>query len=219
MPFITESEIENYTLELLEAQGWRCVYGPSVAPGGENPLRPSFEDALLPGILEDAIGRINPGIPGELREASTLRAAGFSKPPKISGGLFAASPPAAYGFPDVKAEPFRDCKSGIIWHTQGSGKSLSMVFFTGKIILARDIHKKAAAFQELKLIEYAYAFYTAVADNKSARELMGARNSSGKWRRRFTKRYRKTHLVDWIIREDVRAKLRVTVKRLLREYG
>ena len=29
-----------------------------------------------------------------------------------------------------------DRKGGVVWHTQGSGKSLSMVFFTGKIVLA-----------------------------------------------------------------------------------
>ncbi|NPE32122.1 DEAD/DEAH box helicase family protein, partial [Methanococcoides sp. SA1] len=29
-----------------------------------------------------------------------------------------------------------DRKGGVVWHTQGSGKSLSMVFYTGKIVLA-----------------------------------------------------------------------------------
>ena len=29
-------------------------------------------------------------------------------------------------------------KGGVVWHTQGSGKSLSMVFYTGKIVLALD---------------------------------------------------------------------------------
>ena len=29
-----------------------------------------------------------------------------------------------------------DRKAGVVWHTQGSGKSLSMVFYTGKIVLA-----------------------------------------------------------------------------------
>jgi hypothetical protein len=29
-----------------------------------------------------------------------------------------------------------DQKAGVVWHTQGSGKSLSMVFYTGKIVLA-----------------------------------------------------------------------------------
>lgn len=31
-----------------------------------------------------------------------------------------------------------DKKAGVVWHTQGSGKSLSMVFYTGKIVLAMD---------------------------------------------------------------------------------
>jgi len=29
-------------------------------------------------------------------------------------------------------------KGGVVWHTQGSGKSLSMVFFTGKLVLSLD---------------------------------------------------------------------------------
>lgn len=33
---------------------------------------------------------------------------------------------------------FEDRKAGVVWHTQGSGKSLSMVFYAGKIVLALD---------------------------------------------------------------------------------
>lgn len=45
--------------------------------------------------------------------------------------------PVAYGnLPTVKDQPAGDQKAGVIWHTQGSGKSLSMVFYTGKIVLA-----------------------------------------------------------------------------------
>ncbi|MDD5738683.1 MAG: type I restriction endonuclease subunit R [Candidatus Pacebacteria bacterium] len=31
---------------------------------------------------------------------------------------------------------YGDRKAGVVWHTQGSGKSLSMVFYTGKVVLA-----------------------------------------------------------------------------------
>lgn len=31
-----------------------------------------------------------------------------------------------------------DQKVGVVWHTQGSGKSLSMVFYTGKVVLSLD---------------------------------------------------------------------------------
>ncbi len=44
--------------------------------------------------------------------------------------------PVSYGnLPTVKDQPKGDKKAGVVWHTQGSGKSLSMVFYTGKIVL------------------------------------------------------------------------------------
>ncbi len=43
--------------------------------------------------------------------------------------------PAVYGLPTVQNQKKGDRKGGVIWHTQGSGKSLSMVFFTGKLVL------------------------------------------------------------------------------------
>ncbi len=46
--------------------------------------------------------------------------------------------PESYGVAGVKSQPKGDRKGGVVWHTQGSGKSLSMVFFTGKIVLALD---------------------------------------------------------------------------------
>ncbi|MFZ3086876.1 MAG: type I restriction endonuclease subunit R [Methylotenera sp.] len=47
-----------------------------------------------------------------------------------------AQDPASYGLPSVGTQPQGDRKAGVVWHTQGSGKSLSMVFYTGKIVLA-----------------------------------------------------------------------------------
>jgi len=46
--------------------------------------------------------------------------------------------PESYGLAGVKNQPVGDRKGGVVWHTQGSGKSLSMVFFTGKIVLEMD---------------------------------------------------------------------------------
>jgi type I restriction enzyme, R subunit len=63
---------------------------------------------------------------------STLRAADLSAP------LAVRETPASYGVPGVKDQPKGDRKAGVVWHTQGSGKSLSMVFYTGKIVLAMD---------------------------------------------------------------------------------
>lgn len=70
---------------------------------------------------------------------STLRAAGYKIPQsEFVTKLFVMERPEDYGLPTVKSQPPGDGKGGVVWHTQGSGKSLSMVFFTGKIVLAMD---------------------------------------------------------------------------------
>ncbi|MGB1206280.1 MAG: type I restriction endonuclease subunit R [Chitinophagales bacterium] len=63
---------------------------------------------------------------------STLRATGYTATDKLMEA------PASYGLKSVKIQPEGDRKGGVVWHTQGSGKSLSMVFYTGKIVLALD---------------------------------------------------------------------------------
>ena len=65
---------------------------------------------------------------------STLRAAGYA--PDASSLVQEA--PERYGLPSVQTQAFGDQKGGVVWHTQGSGKSLTMVFYTGKIVLALD---------------------------------------------------------------------------------
>ncbi len=68
---------------------------------------------------------------------STLRATGFTVEHETPLSIVMESP-ERYGVPGVKNQPIGDRKGGVIWHTQGSGKSLSMVFYTGKIVLALD---------------------------------------------------------------------------------
>jgi type I restriction enzyme R subunit len=68
---------------------------------------------------------------------STLRAAQLDET-GLSAGLKVEQNPASYGLPGVSQQPKGDKKAGVVWHTQGSGKSLSMVFYTGKIVLALD---------------------------------------------------------------------------------
>jgi len=71
---------------------------------------------------------------------------------------------------------------------------------------------------ELGLTEFEYAFYTAVADNKSAKELM----QHDKLRELaivLTERVKQNASIDWTIKESVRAKLKVIIKRTLRQYG
>jgi type I restriction enzyme R subunit len=57
--------------------------------------------------------------------ASTLRA---------SRTHWQAEDPAEYGLPSVSRQPAGDRKAGVIWHTQGSGKSLLMAFYAGLLV-------------------------------------------------------------------------------------
>ena len=61
---------------------------------------------------------------------STVRATGIN----LNDICVLKEPPANYGLKDVKEQPKGDHKAGVVWHTQGSGKSLSMVFYVGKIV-------------------------------------------------------------------------------------
>jgi len=68
---------------------------------------------------------------------SALRAFGYSMEKETPTSMVMEDP-ESYGLPGVKKQPKGDRKGGVVWHTQGSGKSLSMVFFTGKIVLTLD---------------------------------------------------------------------------------
>ena len=47
--------------------------------------------------------------------------------------------PGAYNLPGVRSQPGGDRKAGVVWHTQGSGKSLSMVFYAGLLVVDRQL--------------------------------------------------------------------------------
>lgn len=52
---------------------------------------------------------------------------------------FVSEHPAVYDLPEVEHQLAGDKRAGVIWHTQGSGKSLSMVFYAGKLILSEEM--------------------------------------------------------------------------------
>ena len=53
---------------------------------------------------------------------------------------FVAEHPSVYGLTSVERQSKGDKRAGVVWHTQGSGKSLSMVFYAGKLVLAEEMN-------------------------------------------------------------------------------
>jgi type I restriction enzyme R subunit len=79
----------------------------------------------------------------------------------------------------------------------------------------RDSNKEA---EELGLNDDEVAFYDALVMHGSARQVMGD-DKLRKLAALLVARVRSNVTVDWTLRADAQARLRVEVKRLLREYG
>jgi type I restriction enzyme R subunit len=86
------------------------------------------------------------------------------------------------------------------------------------IALARDMRQAAARGEELGLSEDEMAFYDALETNDSAVQVLGDETLRG-IAREMVETVRKNVTIDWTMRENVRAQLRVLVKRILRKYG
>src|SRR3989344_1930405 len=68
MPKImTESEVEEATLDILKELGWTIVYGPDISEGGVNEER-KYNEVVLVQRLRDALEKINKNIPKEAIE-------------------------------------------------------------------------------------------------------------------------------------------------------
>ena len=86
------------------------------------------------------------------------------------------------------------------------------------ISLARDMREADARGKKLGLSEEELAFYDALETNDSAVKVLGD-ETLRTIARELVKTVRSNVTIDWTIRENVRAQLRVLVKRILRKYG
>jgi type I restriction enzyme R subunit len=86
------------------------------------------------------------------------------------------------------------------------------------IQLAKDIRAARQRGEEDGLSPEEVAFYDALADNESARQIMGA-PALRLIAHELVTNIRNNVTVDWMHRDSARAKMRVLVKRILRKYG
>jgi type I restriction enzyme R subunit len=86
------------------------------------------------------------------------------------------------------------------------------------INLGKDVQAAKQRGEELGLEPYELAFYDALAQNDSAREVMG-QDKLKELAIVLVSRVRKNASIDWNLKESVRARMKVMVKRLLRQYG
>jgi type I restriction enzyme R subunit len=86
------------------------------------------------------------------------------------------------------------------------------------IDLAKEIKEADKRGDKLGLSKDELAFYDAVANNQSAKDLLGD-DVLLKLARVLVERVKENASIDWTIKESVKKKLKVIVKRTLRQYG
>ena len=86
------------------------------------------------------------------------------------------------------------------------------------IALARTMREADARGEELGLTEDEVAFYDALETNDSAVKVLGDETLRA-IARELVATVRANVTIDWTVRENVRAHLRVLVKRILRKHG
>jgi type I restriction enzyme R subunit len=86
------------------------------------------------------------------------------------------------------------------------------------ISIAKEIREADKRGEELHLTEDEVAFYDALEVNDSAVKVLGDETLQ-EIARELVKMVRNNVTIDWTVKETVRAKLRVMVKRILRKYG
>lgn len=86
------------------------------------------------------------------------------------------------------------------------------------IRLAKEMRAAQRRGEDLKLTEDEAAFYDALADNESAKQVMGDQ-ALAEIARDLTKTIRESITIDWTVRANVQAAIRVKVRRILRMRG
>src|SRR3989338_4441283 len=86
------------------------------------------------------------------------------------------------------------------------------------IELAKEVREAQKRGDELGLTDEEVAFYDALADNESAQKILGE-DLLKTMARELTDTIKKNVSIDWKLRDSVRAKLRIMVKKLLKKYG
>jgi type I restriction enzyme R subunit len=141
----TDARIGTISADWERMMPWRTIEGETLAPATtpqlEVLLRGAFDQKRFLDLLRHFIvfeedpedGTIIKKVAGyhqfhavNTALAETIRAAAESQVGESADGYFAK--PQAEGMPG-------DRRVGVVWHTQGSGKSLTMVFYAGRLVL------------------------------------------------------------------------------------
>ncbi|MCC7437148.1 MAG: type I restriction endonuclease subunit R [Armatimonadetes bacterium] len=137
------ARVGSLSADLERFMPWRTTDGTGVAPKGAPELsiliEGVFQQRRLLWLLRDftVFGETGSGLAKIIAGYHQFHAVRHA----VASTIRAASPaegvaedPTGYGLPSVTSQKKGDRRAGVIWHTQGSGKSLLMAFYAGQLV-------------------------------------------------------------------------------------
>lgn len=137
------ARVGSLSADLERFMPWRTTDGKDVAPKGAPEL-----STLIAGVFEhrrllDVLRHFT--VFGETGSGLAKIIAGYHQFHAVNRAVVStiratqpshgvAEDPAEYGLPSVTLQRKGDRRAGVIWHTQGSGKSLLMAFYAGQLV-------------------------------------------------------------------------------------
>jgi type I restriction enzyme, R subunit len=137
------ARVGSLSADLERFMPWRTTDGKDIAAKGlpelSTLIEGVFERSRLLTLLRDftVFGETGSGlakIMAGYHQFHAVRRAVESTVRASTQWQGVAEDPADYGFPSVKTQQKGDKRAGVIWHTQGSGKSLLMAFYAGQLV-------------------------------------------------------------------------------------
>jgi type I restriction enzyme R subunit len=137
------ARVGSLSADLERFMPWRTTKGKNIAPKGAPELSTLIEGVFEKRRLLDLLRHFT--VFGETGSGLAKIIAGYHQfhavIRAVASTLRASSQwqgtreePADYGLPSVETQAQGDKRAGVIWHTQGSGKSLLMAFYAGQLV-------------------------------------------------------------------------------------
>ncbi len=118
----------------------------------------------------------------------------------------------------MQARSFAEMLEQVAAHATRTAASRPPQVIEELIALAKEMREADSRGEDLGLSDDELAFYDALETNDSAVEVLGDETLKT-IARELVETVRKNVTIDWTVRESVRAKMRVMVKRVLRKHG
>jgi len=135
------ARVGSLSADIERFMPWRTTDGQRTEPKGKPELATLIEGVFEPSRLLDLLRHFT--VFGETDSGLVKIIAGYHQFHAVKKAVAStlrasftgvAENPAVYGRPSVANQPLGDRKAGVIWHTQGSGKSLLMAFYAGLLV-------------------------------------------------------------------------------------